>query len=451
MASFNLLLKEPYEKAFKTSKGEKKVISKKETRLILCVTHDRKNRVKITTEHLIKPVQWDFKKQRVKSQVNGSAPLNDLLDKLIPDAKKEYNRIRKEYPEMKFHEIAENLRAYINGKVAPIYSEAHKSFFDVFNEYIGAKSSDVSDLTIKKYRTVLTSLKEFSPNITFDKVDLKFYDKYVAYLRSRKPQGRQKTRDEGKQIGLLNDTTAKYLEVLKNFLKWSCERKYHTNNIYLDSSFKAARQPKNDIVTLRLDELKQLYEFDFSDNIRLERVRDLFCFACFTGQRWSDISAFRKEQLQGEVWRFESYKTRKVISVPLVGYAAPAIDILRKYDYKLPEITSQRFNEYIKEAATLAKLNRPVQIKRFIGKDEIITDKPLHDYISSHTGRRTAVSILLNVEKLPIHKVRDITGHADLKTLDKYLDKDEIALIESMKQTQGISKPIMKVVKKEAV
>jgi integrase len=154
--------------------------------------------------------------------------------------------------------------------------------------------------------------------------------------------------------------------------------------------------------------------------------------------------------LDGDNWRFESFKTKKMIVVPLIGYCRPAYDILQKYDFKLPAISPQKFNEYLKEAAKLAGLDRLVSIRRYVGKREIVIEKPLHEFMSAHMGRRTAVSLLLNVEHMPLHLVREITGHGDLRTLDLYLNKDESALVASVRETQGINKPIMKVVKTNA-
>ena len=443
MASFNLILQQPF---IKDNDGNRK-INPKETRLYLFVIHDRLNKVKIKTEFKIKPSHWDKVKQRVKPQAPGSVPINSSLNKLVEDVSNEYNKIRNDFPEKKFPELAENLKGFVKDKVSPIYDEKNKTFFQVYDMYVEVKRNDVSLLTIRKFNTLKVSLTEFQPDITFDKIDLNFYDRYVRHLRSKKPQGRQKTRAEGQQQGLLNDTVAKYIEGLKNFLKWSYERKFHTNDIYRHSDFRAERKPKNDIVTLQMDELKKFYEFDFSADTRLQKVRDIFCFGCFTGQRWSDIERFNREDIHHDLWVFESYKTKKMITVPLVGYAAPAMDILKKYNYELPLISSQKFNKYLKEAAEKAELNRNVKIKRFIGKKEILFDEKLCKMISSHTARRTAVSLLLNVENMPIWKVRDITGHSDLKTLDKYLNKDTEALRESMAATKGIAS-VMRVVKK---
>ncbi len=450
MASFNYNLQQPYrkDKDGKTARDKegKRIPSTDETRLYLFVIHDRYV-CKLKTEFKIIPALWDFSKQRLKSQATGSISINSKLNDLTESVSSEYYKLRKDFPGMLFEEIAVNLKGFINTNDSPVYNEQNRPFFDVFDDYLEFKRDELQERTLQKIRTVEKSLKEFCPGITFDKVDLNFLDRYVRHLRNRAPKGRMKTRAEGLQDGLLNDTVSKYVSELKNFLKWGFERKLHSNNEYTKSKFSVSRQSKNEIVTLQMDELQQLYEHDFSGNERLEKVRDVFCFACFTGQRWSDIERFKKDQITGNNWHFKSFKTGKDIIVPLTGYAAPAMDILKKYDFELPKISAQKFNEYLKEAGRAAEMNRPVKIERSIGNRKILFDNPLSEFMSSHMGRRTAVSLLLNVEKMPLQQVRDITGHSTLMTLDKYINKDPAALMESMGKTVGIGKPTMKIVK----
>lgn len=170
--------------------------------------------------------------------------------------------------------------------------------------------------------------------------------------------------DEGEnEKGLLNDTVAKYMENLKNFMKWSLERGYHKNREFQRSDFSSSRKPKQDIVTLDFEELTKLFEHDFSEDKRLEQVRDLFCFAAFTGQRWGDIANFNKEDIKDDTWTFIVEKTGKKTIVPFLGFNEPALTILKKYNYVLTELSNQKFNEYIKEAAETVELNRLVSCR----------------------------------------------------------------------------------------
>ena len=146
-----------------------------------------------------------------------------------------------------------------------------------------------------------------------------------------------------------------------------------------------------------------------------------------------------------DIW---SIQNKKTTVIPLVGYAAPALDILKKYNFELPVISNQKFNDFLKLAAKeeKAELTRIVEINRFQGNKKQTYVKPLHEVISSHVARRTAVSILLNIYRMPVPQVMEITGHSDFKTLKRYINKDSEALRTNLEQTRSVTE-LMKVVK----
>jgi integrase len=157
-----------------------------------------------------------------------------------------------------------------------------------------------------------------------------------------------------------------------------------------------------------------------------------------------------KNEIHDDVWTFEAYKTKKLTEIYFTGFAAPALDILKKYSYQLPKISLQKFNLQLKKAAEVAKINTPVKVRRYVGIKEIIIENPKYAFLGSHCGRRTCVSILLNDFNMNIAHVKEITGHADLDTLQKYINSDNKARREAMSQTARIDAPL-KVIKSKAV
>jgi len=462
MANFNFYLQQPYvsknSNKEKKRQSEEKKLNPNETRVYLYVTrsttkkiHTKEKsiteKIKLKTEIKVLPKLWDFKNCKVKDQATNSKSINALLNEYKGKIEKLYNEIVTEHPNRDFQDIIHELKTFNKTGTSPFYEERNKTFFDAFDEFLEVKGQEYNQRTIQKFETLKNSLKSFDEYLTFEKIDLRFYDKYKHHLQTKKATGRQKTRDENFQDGLLNATIAKYISSLKTFMSWSMERNYHKNTEFSKRSFEAKRtlknKPKEEIVTLRINELKKLYSYDLSKNKRLEQVKDVFCFACFTGQRWSDIERFNKKDIHGSWWSFTSYKTGDEINVPFMGYIAPAMDILKKYDFKLPIISSQKFNEYLKQVGEKAGLNRVVKVTRYIGNKEIVTERPLYKFMTSHMGRRTCVSLLLNVEGMPINQVMEITGHKDFKTLSKYLDKDKQALENSISKTKGINTDII--------
>ncbi|MFC2118156.1 phage integrase SAM-like domain-containing protein [Bacteroidota bacterium] len=455
MANINFVLRNAYkegvsEEVNKRKKEDKRIdtlLNPFETAVLMFFSYNRNNRFKCKTDLKIQPKEWDFKKQHKKQSIPGSYSFNSRLDLLKDNVLNYYNDLMKESPEITFNQVKDKIKLFIENDQNPDFEDG-TGFFDVVEDYINRNKTKVSPRTIQKYKTLKKSLQEFSSskkkynNLTFSQIDLNFYDDYKNYLLLEVDNRRT-----GKK-GYFNDTVSKYFENLKNFMNWSLDRGVHNNREFQRRNFSASRKPKQDIVTLEFTELRDFYNYDFSENKRLEQVRDLFCFATFTGQRWSDIVKFNRNDFQGDTWTFISEKTGKKTTIPFLGYIAPALDILKKYEYKLPEISNQKFNDYIKEAGKTAELTRSVKIERLQGIDKVVIEKPLYEFITMHTGRRTCVSLLLNVEKMPIPQVMDITQHTDFKTLRKYINEDKDALRNNLRNTRNVNDYKMKVVKK---
>jgi len=455
MANINFVLRDTFKKGTSDEVSKRKKADKRldslynpeETSILMFFGFDRTHRFKCKTDLKVKPKDWDFSKHRKKQSLTGSYTFNDRLNVLSKNVNDYYNNLRKENTDITFNQVKEKIKAFVENEQNPDF-EINTGFFDVFEMYITGNKTKVAARTIQKFKTLKKSLLTFSElktkynNLTFSQIDLNFHDDYRNYLLLEVDNPKS-----GKK-GYLNDTVSKYIENLKNFMSWSLDRSFHNNREFQKSDFSASRKPKQDIVTLSFQELRDFYNYDFSGNKRLEQVRDLFCFAAFTGQRWGDVVKFKKEDINGDSWIFEADKTNKKTTIPFLGYIAPALEILKKYDFELPIISNQKFNDYIKEAAEIAKLTRSVTIERMKGIDKIITKQPLHKYITMHTGRRTCVSLLLNVQKMPIPQVMDITQHSDYKTLKKYINEDPDALRNNLRETTSVIDIQMKVVKK---
>jgi integrase len=304
-------------------------------------------------------------------------------------------------------------------------------FYRRFEEFLESRIKSVSVLTSKKFNTLKTRLKEFEKDnhykITFDSIDLVFYDKFKDFLLSKKIK-----RSEEEETGLLNDSISKYFATIKTFMQWSLDRNYHSNTTFKHNQFSAKKKSKNEIVTLSSEELMRIYELDLSDNPYQEKVRDLFCFAAFTGQRWSDVEQFRKEDVRDGWWIFESKKTKETMRIPFTGFTLPALEILKKYDFDLPVLIQQTFNKEIKNIGGKAEITEPVTLVRYSGSKKIINTKPKNKFMTSHMARRSCVTILLQ-RGVPATTVMKLTGHKDLKTLMRYENTSEGALAEALK------------------
>jgi len=85
-----------------------------------------------------------------------------------------------------------------------------------------------------------------------------------------------------------------------------------------------------------------------------------------------------------------------------------------------PLISEQKYNEYIKELCRHAKIDEPVKVVKQIGNKRIEEIKPKYELITSHTARRTFITLTLKKGILP-ETVMQISGHKDRKSFQKYV------------------------------
>ena len=406
----------------------KTILNDKQTALYLFFTFERGSRIKIKTNYRILPEQWDFKKGKYKSSLRGSLELNNELDTLSNTLLKQYSKLKEENKILDQPTIQKLLNATINGKVTAKANAVTKARA----EFQIKKQQVLTEGTLKEYRTIFKSLDDYQDErkvvLTFQSFNQPFFNDYEKFLLGKKNPYKE-------ERGLLNDTIAKYCATLKSFLQWAYENKYHNNaDGFSRIKTQVKRKAKNEIVALTEAELFQILNHDFSGDPKLEKVRDLFCFGCFTGQRFSDIMRFNADDFDGKKWNFVSMKTKKNTMVPFTGFIANALPILKRFKYLFPEISNQKFNDYLKDIGKKAKINSPVRIIRFSGVTEVQIRQPKHDFMSSHMARRTFVTIMLE-KGVPITMIQKITQHSDIRTLLKYEGHGENALFESLKNT----------------
>jgi len=181
---------------------------------------------------VIFPSQWDFEKQLKKERLAGAPEFNRRLLVLKDEIQAKYQEYKEDPAGYTVEHITQLMKEFGKSKENPFLNKS-KSLFDVFDEFLASLETRLAYRTIQKFNTLKATLQEISETnpkyrvLTFNMINHSFLDDFVSHLRARKPRGRQKTRPEGQQTGLLTDTTGKYIETLKSFLKWSEERGYN--------------------------------------------------------------------------------------------------------------------------------------------------------------------------------------------------------------------------------
>lgn len=295
-------------------------------------------------------------------------------------------------------------------------------FFEVYDIFLKEKKNDYteganSETTVKRYeynRKLLFLFQEYrKKKLHFNQINKSFYNSFIEFCIKEKKHSANTLR---RNVGLF-----------KTFLYWSLENGHTYKTDF--QKFKAPKGQETDEVALTFEQVQEVFEYDLSENTKLEKVRDLFVFGCSTGMRISNYSKVGKKDIQSGMIKVRDMKnTDKALEVPLNDFS---LFILNKYDYKLPKISTQKFNDYIKEVFKKLGYDEPIKKTIKIGNELIEEINPLYDRISSHTARRSFITIMKD-RKIPDKVIMSITGHKSLEVFNKYYKPNDETRIDFM-------------------
>jgi len=178
---------------------------------------------------------------------------------------------------------------------------------------------------------------------------------------------------------------------------------------------------------LSVNELSNLETYEFPIE-RLDRVRDLFVFSCYTGISYVDIMGLSLVNISmgidGNNWIFtKRQKTKTPIKIPLLD---PALELIKKYANHpvtqitgslLPIITNEKLNVYLKEVAILCGIKKN---------------------LTFHMARHTfATTVTLN-NGVPIETVSKLLGHTKIATTQIYARVLENKLSKDMNDLREV-------------
>jgi len=368
-----------------------------------------------------------WKGQRAKLNYTGYSEINGILDD-IENTLKEIEREgifnKKEYS-------LETVKKKFFSRFGVLNNS--NDFFTIFEKFITHSRPIKSAGTIKAYSSCKIKLEKFSKAknfpITFENIDYNFYEVFVNYMI--------------KDLKNLNNTVGKYIKNLKVFLNYAVDHEY-TQQTYNLKKFKAANE-EADTVYLTERELMAIYK---NDNLckRLLTVKDIFCFACFTGLRFSDIDKLDNTHIKENHLEIKTEKTRDSIKIPLNDFAKK---ILSRYkgqfkDKPLPTgLSNQKTNAYLKEIAEDAELREFIRIEQFSGSNRVVTTKQKFELITTHTARRTFVTLALE-KGIRAEVVMAMTGHRNYKSFMKYVKITDKIMEQEM--NRAWNKPLLKAV-----
>lgn len=376
--------------------------------------------------------KWDHTKQEVKRGYSNSkgityTTINSHLRRIDSyfteyENKVLYNNID--------NEVLRTVYAQNFGKDSGKQSDRQeKSLFDYIDEFMEemGNANDWTHATFEKFNAFKSRMRNYNPNITFADFTNEGLNDYAMYLRKVKV---------GNKIGMRNSTIGKQISFLKWFLRWATGKGYNTERAFELFSPKL-KNTERKVIFLEWEELMTVYSFPIPDNKQyLDRVRDVFCFCCFTSLRYSDVANLKRSDVSSDYILITTIKTADNLKIELNDYSRA---ILKKYESEtlpynmaLPVISNQRMNEYLKELGQLCGIDTPVTITYYKGNKRYDEVFPKYALLGTHAGRRTFICNALTMG-IPPQVVMKWTGHSDYKAMKPYIDIADAAKADAMK------------------
>lgn len=363
--------------------------------------------------------KWDEENMKVAKGYGEASEINRELGKLKSKVEDIYEKAKVLKEDLSLEYFRERLKG--NGAT----NKSKLNFYECLDGYYASSALTKGASTMRTIKSTFTILAKFSEytgtKLEFKNITQDFYDKLLDYCFNVKDYK--------------NGYTGKLIKDLKAFLNWATERNYNTYLDFKKKSFKRLHE-EPEIIFLTYDELIYLYTHKVGGTERLKQVRDVFCFGCFTGMRYSDILVLKPEHLYEDFIRYRIVKTGENNMIPLNQYSK---QIVNKYKGKLgdkclPVISEQNTNDYLKELFKKIKLNRNVQKVSFQGAKSIKVTAPLSEVITFHISKKTFMTNFL-AKGGSLLTAMAITGNKDFKTAKRYykvvdsLKSDEMAKV----------------------
>jgi len=273
-----------------------------------------------------------------------------------------------------------------------------------------SKSTYTRHITSRKLVGLFIKEQYEKPDLDLKLITADFIRGYQSYLRTKR--------------NCNHNSTVKYTKNVGKLIRRAIMEGLIDRDPFLGMKFKI--DPVETEV-LTAEELDALAAKEFQ-NQRLNQVRDVFLFCCYTGLAFIDAKELRQEELvyhpDGQVWiRKRRSKTKNEFMVPLLKVP---LAILEKYAaFKpdgqgpvLPVLSNQKYNSYLKEIADVCGISKR---------------------LTTHVARHTFATTVTLSNGISLETVSKMLGHSSIVMTQRYAKVVE----EKIRQEMGKLKDLM--------
>lgn len=362
-------------------------------------------RIEQTTNRFIPLSQWSRVAGKMKGSSTEARTFNNFLDAL----------------KNKVHTLEREM--VIDGK--PITFETFRDnwfgvpgechmILDVFQQHNDEVAilvgKDYSPTTLKRYKTSLEHTRKFiewkysKADIEVSKLNYEFISSYSLWLKS---------------VRNCNQNSA--MKYLGNFIKivHVCLK----NGWLSKDPFLGFKLSKHEVERpfLTEQELQLIMSRNYEAS-RLNYVKDIFIFSCYTGLAYADVQKLKRSEIaigvDGGKWIFtKRQKTDTASRIPILPVAEALMDKYKDHpqcivqDRLLPVFSNQKMNAYLKEIADTCNISKN---------------------LTFHIARHTFATTVTLSNGVPIETVSKMLGHKNIRTTQHYAKILDLKVSEDM-------------------
>ncbi|WP_346863816.1 site-specific integrase [uncultured Draconibacterium sp.] len=350
-------------------------------------------RAEVSIKRNIHTDNWENKACKAKGYKSEVKQLNQYLETL----KALMNDYHTEMVKMGEEITAQSLKNKFLG-----ISEDRRMLIEVFeyhnHQLKELEGTNYASATIKRYTTTLDHIKAFLVfkyqlnDIPLNRLKYSFITDLEHYFKVTRKCN--------------HNTTIKYIKNFRKVINLAIKNEWLSKDPFAKFQAKIVEVKREYLLK---DELKNIEDLNLAFP-RLDIVRDIFVFSCYSGLAYVDVANLTKNNIRlgidGDLWIItERTKTKSQSNIPLLPKAHELIKKYSRYpnkkteDHIFPIFTNQRMNAYLKEIADLASV-----------------DKNLTFHIARHTFA-TTVTLANGV---PIESISSMLGHKSIRTTQIY-------------------------------
>lgn len=332
---------------------------------------------------------WDKEKERLKGRSTEALSTNLQLDNIQNGLLNIFRRL-----EFSDELSLERIKSEYLGK-----KEDVETFMTLFEKYNNDVRQQVgytkTPATLQKYEVCRKHFQAFLKS-KYRRSDLKIAELTVLVIHDFELY----LRTVGKQK---QNTANKTLKTLKTIVLFGKSIGVINRDPFRNHQFTSTPVDRG---FLSEEEVMDIATKDLSDIPRLELVRDIFVFSCFTGLAYIDVANLKPEHivtLDGKEWIMTRRQKTKVESNVLLLEVPKSI--IAKYegqtareDMLFPILSNQKMNSYLKEIADICGISKN---------------------LTFHLARHTFATLCLS-KGVPMESVSKMLGHTNIRTTQIY-------------------------------